>query len=282
MAATEKELAETNNLKNDIEKEIDCANRELGRLREALKSDANNYEKELELERKKHSHIETELNQQLSKTKAMLEEEQSRSMDLENQIVETREKASRRIQELVKEFDQSDDSKENYLVAQNQIAKLEMAVANLKGEKKQYFLDSQAEIERLKHACESCHKEANMAMIEKMDFQKTLEAEKARSEQLRRELEECECSIIKLEEKNQIVSHEKKKLVHQLEEIESEKKALEQRVDVLNDALASAKDDVKNIQERSDKEIAAANAALESEVSSTILSCASIPSHFVR
>mmetsp|Transcript_17199 Transcript_17199/g.36354 ORF Transcript_17199/g.36354 Transcript_17199/m.36354 type:complete len:593 (-) Transcript_17199:529-2307(-) len=266
LAATEKELAETNNMKNDIEEEINCANRELGRLREALKSDASDHVKVLELERKKHSHIETELNQQLSKTKAMLEEEQSKSKDLENQIVETRDNASRRIQELVKELDKSDDSKENYLVARNQIAKLEIAVANLKDEKKQNFLDSQAEIERLKHACESCHKEANLAMLEKTDLQKTLEVEKARSEQWRRDLEECERSIIKFEEKNQIVSDEKRKLVHQLENVESEKKVLEQRVNVLNDAVASAKDDVKNIKERSDKEIAAANAALESEV----------------
>ncbi len=267
MAATEKELAETNNLKNDLEEEVDCTNQELHRLRDALKSDANERQKELELARKMHSDIETELKQQLSKVKAMLNEEQLKSKDLESRIVEAQENASRRIDELVKDLDKTDDFNESHLVARNQIAKLEIAVANLQDEKKQYFLDSQAEIARLKHACESCHNEANIAIVEKTDLQKTLEVEKTRSEQLRRDLEESERSIIKLEEKYQLISDEKKTLVRNLEDTETEKKSLEKRVNVLTDVVSSAKDAVEKLKQKFDKEKSEANATLESEVS---------------
>lgn len=249
-----------------MEESVDYANKELCRLRDTISANSKESKIEIQTLRKNISISETEWKHQLSTLKAVLMKEQSKSKELERRLLETQDHAMKQIQELANDLNNTDDSKEQLLYAQGKIVKLENATATFQEEKNQILLNHQAETQRLKHACESYHRENHLALLEKNEMEKEYNAERAKSEQSQKELEKIERALLKVEEKYQLLMDEKMKLVHRSEDLELANKTLEQQKTSIFEGMRVLKEEFQALKEKAANDQTKAKEVLNIEV----------------
>ena len=266
LAAVEKEVAEVTHLKTELEGSINNANKEVCRLQDILKEKERWCQNEMDKLRKEMFHSETEWKKQLLTTRAMLTEEQQKTRELECRIVETQENALKHIKVLAEALDKSDDSKEKLLIAQDHIMMLESTITNLQDEKKQSLYNYHAELQRLKHACESCHKDLNLATIEKNEMEKMYDIEKAKAAQLEKALDENECSMAKSEEKQRLLFEERMRLLEKIKDFESDNKFLEQKLEIAAEDMHAVSKELEELKEHASDDRKKAEKLLHSEV----------------
>ena len=266
LAAVEKEVAEVTHLKTELEGSINNANKEVCRLQDILKEKERWCQNEMDKLRKEMFHSETEWKKQLLTTRAMLTEEQQKTRELECRIVETQENALKHIKVLAEALDKSDDSKEKLLIAQDHIMMLESTITNLQDEKKQSLYNYHAELQRLKHACESCHNDLNLATIEKNEMEKMYDIEKAKAAQLEKALDENECSMAKSEEKQRLLFEERMRLLEKIKDFESDNKFLEQKLEIAAEDMHAVSKELEELKEHASDDRKKAEKLLHSEV----------------
>ena len=102
----------------------------------------------------------------------------------------------------------------------------------------------QAEMQRLQHACESCHKDLNLVLLQKEEASKMCEAMRTKMSQQTKQLEECERAEMKADEQCQLLENEKAMMQRKVDELILENKALEQRMQIVSDSVLEAKKEI--------------------------------------
>lgn len=233
LATNEKTINDTSKHTLELEEKLDWMSKEQNRLQSclALKEAAN--DAEVNKFRNESIQSKAELTKQLSAVKVLLVEEQEKSKRLEQRCVETHEHALNQIMELSKGLEKRDDCAVKLIIAEDTITKLENVVTVYHDDKLQANRDHDAECQRLQHAIETCHQELSLAVMERREFMKICDAEKARSEQLQKDLVLCEASLKRCEEKCQLLEGEKSKLSTLVEEHLCQKETLQHELQLL-------------------------------------------------
>ena len=237
-------------VKAELEETLKCNIKEMNRLRETLVAKDDGHKKEVEQLRHSFMQSETQLNHQLASTKAMLVEEQATNKELQRRCTVTQEHAMQQISQLAKDI-KRDDKSDQLLTAKDQIIRLENKCANLQNEINQIASAHQAEVERLQHACESCHKDLNLVLLEKTDAEKNIAAERMKVTELKKELEESERELQTVRESYEVLIDDKMKLSQQTEDLKSEKESLESKLRRTMDQLDVVKEQHHKEQRRS-------------------------------
>jgi len=214
--AVAKDLAQAMSSKAELEETLRRTNGELACLQESGIAKEEETKLHIEKSGKETSQSELKLKRQLTLLNAMLVEEQENTKKLERQCMETQEYARKQISDLAGDLKQEDDSKEKLLVTQDHISKLENTITDLQCEMKRDLNNHQAEVQRLQHACELCHKDLNLVLLEKKETEKDAEETKALASQYQ-----------KLENGHQALRDEEKmKLSKKIEDLHNENEAL--------------------------------------------------------
>jgi chromosome segregation ATPase len=224
-------------IKAELEEKLDDAVKEVNRLQSCLKTSEENHESETKKLRNEILQSHTESKKQLATLKMQLVGEQERAKVLEQRCSETHEHAMKHINQLANDLDQKrdNDCTEKLLIAQDQIVKLENTITLLQNDKIQASRDHDAECHRLQHAIETCHQELSLALIERREAMQTSEAEKARAEQLQRDLATSEVSLKKCEHKCQLLEEEKSRLLALSEDRQHQNESLSNELRVLSE-----------------------------------------------
>jgi chromosome segregation ATPase len=189
----------------------------------------------------------------------MLVEEQEKTKKIERQCMETQEYARKQMSDLAGDLKQEDDSKEKLLVTQDHISKLENTITDLQCEMKRDLNNHQAEVQRLQHACELCHKDLNLVLFEKKETEKDAEEMKALASQYQKLLEDSERSVRNLENGHQALRDEEKmKLSEKIEDLHNENEAL-------RGGIRRALGDVSLLKDQGEKAVGRVKDELEKE-----------------
>jgi len=208
-----KELSQAISSKAELEGKWKQSIKELDYLRDAFGEKDDAYKQEVEKLRRFLQQNESQLTKQLSSTKALMVEEQAKTKNLERRCLETQDHAMKQIADLAKSLSgDADDSSDKLLTAQDRIASLENKCSNLKNELNFTTQTHKAEFQRLQHACESCHKDLNLVLLEKNENERIFAAERVK---LKDTEERCQSSI-----------HEKTRLSRKIEDLTNEMELL--------------------------------------------------------
>ena len=241
--------------KAEFEESVKNTTRELTNLKATLKQNEETYKQKIDQLCLDFAQNEMEIKKQLTLANTSLVEEQAKAKDLQRRCSETQEHAMKQISNLAKDLKTDDDSREKLLVAQNQIIMLDNTITDLQSEMKQLVNNHQAQAQRLEHACESCHKDLNLVLLNMEQSEKNGAAERARSTQLQNELGEAEQSLQQLESKYQLLIDEKTKLSQTIEDLNYEKTSLESKVKcTLEQAEGTLRKEVSNVKQQLEKE----------------------------
>ena len=257
--AIAKDLAQAMSSKAELEETLRRTNEELACIRES--GIAKEEETKLHIEKlgKETSQSELKLKRQLKLLNATLVDEQEKTEKLERQCMETQEYARKQISDLARDLKQEDDSKEKLLVTQDHISKLENTITDLQCEKKRDLNNHQAEVQRLQHACELCHKDLNLVLLEKKETEKDSEEMKAQASQYQKLLEDSERKVRKLENGHQeLRDEEKMKLSEKIEDLNNENEALRREI-------RRALDEVSFLKDQGEKAVGRVKDELEKE-----------------
>ena len=220
-----------------------------------MKQNEETYKQETDQLRHEFAQTEMELKKQLALANTSLVEEQAKTKDLERRCIETQEHAMKQISNLAKDLKSEDGSREKLLVAQDKIIMLDNRIMDLQSEMKQLVNNHQAQVLRLEHACESCHKDLNLVLLNMEQSEKNVASEKARTTQLQNELGEAEQSLQQLESKYQLLIDEKTKLSQTIEDLNYEKMSLEAKVKcTLEQAEGNLRKEISNVKQQLEKE----------------------------
>jgi hypothetical protein len=257
--AVAKDLAQAMSSKAELEETLRRTNGELACLRESGIAKEEETKLHIEKSGKKTSQSELKLKRQLTLLNAMLVEEQEKTKKIERQCMETQEYARKQISDLAGDLKQEDDSKEKLLVTQDHISKLENTITDLQCEMKRDLNNHQAEVQRLQHACELCHKDLNLVLFEKKETEKDAEEMKALASQYQKLLEDSERSVRNLENGHQALRDEEKmKLSEKIEDLHNENEAL-------RGGIRRALGDVSLLKDQGEKAVGRVKDELEKE-----------------
>ena len=257
--AVAKDLAQAMSSKAELEETLRRTNGELACLRESGIAKEEETKLHIEKSGKETSQSELKLKGQLTLLNAMLVEEQEKTKKLERQCMETQEYARKQISDLAGDLKQEDDSKEKLLVTQDHISKLENTITDLQCEMKRDLNNHQAEVRRLQHACELCHKDLNLVLFEKKETEKDAEEMKALASQYQKLLEDSERSVRNLENGHQALRDEEKmKLSEKIEDLHNENEAL-------RGGIRRALGDVSLLKDQGEKAVGRVKDELEKE-----------------
>jgi hypothetical protein len=248
-----KDLAQAMSSKAELEESLRRTNKELSYLRESGIAKEEEYKQQIETLSKETSQSESKLKRQLTLVNAMLVDEQEKTKKLEHQCMETQEYAMKQISDLARDLKPEDDSKEKLLVAQDHASKLENTIADLQCEMKRDLNNHQAEVQRLQHACELCHKDLNLLLLEKRETEKEAAEMRTKASQYQKLLEDSERLVQKLENGHQALQDEEKmNLSKKIEDLVNENEALRGEIRrTLND-VSVLKDDLEKEKRRSE------------------------------
>lgn len=257
--AVAKDLAQAMSSKAELEETLRRTNGELACLRESGIAKEEETKLHIEKSGKETSQSELKLKGQLTLLNAMLVEEQEKTKKIERQCMETQEYARKQISDLAGDLKQEDDSKEKLLVTQDHISKLENTITDLQCEMKRDLNNHQAEVRRLQHACELCHKDLNLVLFEKKETEKDAEEMKALASQYQKLLEDSERSVRNLENGHQALRDEEKmKLSEKIEDLHNENEAL-------RGGIRRALGDVSLLKDQGEKAVGRVKDELEKE-----------------
>ena len=259
MQAIAKDLAQAISSKGELKETLKRTNEELACIRESAIAKEEETKEQIEKLIKDTSQSELKLKRQLTLTNAMLVEEQEKTAKLERKCMDTQDYAMKQISDLARDLKQEDDSKEKLLVAQDHISKLENNITDLQCEMKRELGNHQAEVQRLQHACELCHKDLNLVLLEKKETGKDAAEMRAQASQYQKLLEDSERSVRKLENGHQALRDEEKtKLSEKIEDLNNENEALRGEIRRTLDDVSSLKDQcekaVGRVKDELDKE----------------------------
>ena len=243
LLATEEQLGCVKKQAADVEESLNRRSKDLSRLQETWRGKEDGYKQDTEKRQAESAKAKSELKKQLAASKVALAEEQTKAKQLKGRCLTTQDHAMKQVDKLAKELDREDHS-EKLIIARDQIVKLENTCLNLQNEIKQSAGKHQAEIQRFKHACESTHKDLSLVLFERKESDKIINTEKVKRDQLRKEFEASERSLLKLEE-------QKMKLTQKLEDLERSLKTTMTEADVLKEQASKAKELLKKEQHRS-------------------------------
>jgi chromosome segregation ATPase len=225
-----------------LEEALESNKTEVNRLKDTLAAMKAEHEEEVKHLRQGIMQIEHELRAQLSQAQQLLAEEQTKSAKAEMRYKEAHESHIQSIKQLGSEFEgNTDDTKEKLLVAQDNIRQLENKLSNLEGEKLQLVQNGEAEMQRLKHALESCHKDLGLALMQKEETAKMVEVMTTNTSQQSKQLEECKRAAMKADEQCQLIGNEKVMMQRKIDELVLEKKEFEQRMQIVTDNMVAYK-----------------------------------------
>ena len=257
--AVAKDLAQAMSSKAELEETLRRTNGELACRRESGIAKEEETKLHIEKSGKETSQSEVKLKGQLTLLNAMLVEEQEKTKKIERQCMETQEYARKQISDLAGDLKQEDDSKEKLLVTQDHISKLENTITDLQCEMKRDLNNHQAEVRRLQHACELCHKDLNLVLFEKKETEKDAEEMKALASQYQKLLEDSERSVRNLENGHQALRDEEKmKLSEKIEDLHNENEAL-------RGGIRRALGDVSLLKDQGEKAVGRVKDELEKE-----------------
>jgi chromosome segregation ATPase len=257
--AVAKDLAQAMSSKAELEETLRRTNGELACLQESGIAKEEETKLHIEKSGKETSQSELKLKGQLTLLNAMLVEEQEKTKKIERQCMETQEYARKQISDLAGDLKQEDDSKEKLLVTQDHISKLENTITDLQCEMKRDLNNHQAEVRRLQHACELCHKDLNLVLFEKKETEKDAEEMKALASQYQKLLEDSERSVRNLENGHQALRDEEKmKLSEKIEDLHNENEAL-------RGGIRRALGDVSLLKDQGEKAVGRVKDELEKE-----------------
>ena len=221
---------------------MESARKDAARLKDTLVANKAEYEEELKQLQQDIMKSEHKLRAQLTQAHQLLSDEKDKYAKAEIYNKEDHESHIQSIKQLAREFEGNrDDTKEKLLVAQDRIRQLENKLSNLEGEKAQLLHNHQADMQRLKHACESCHNDLNLVLLQKEEAAKMCEAMSSKASQQTKQLEEYELAVMKADEQCQLLENEKLILQRKVDEFMLENKSLEQRVQIVSDSMLAAK-----------------------------------------
>jgi chromosome segregation ATPase len=257
LGSNEKLIADATKVKNELEEKLKYSNKELDRLRSCLALLEESREAETKKLRSETAQSTADLTKQLSSVRLLLTEEQERSKRLNTRIAEIQQSAMNQINELAKGLENHDNYNEKYMVAKDEILRLENLVEALQEDKLQSTRDHDAECHRLQHAIESCHHEVRLRTMEANEVTKECAIEKLRAEKLHKDLLSMNGSLKSCEQKCLLLEQEKKKLSDSIEHYKQQKASLEHKLEVLSNEMNEIKqsavrtraevDDVSNV-----------------------------------
>ena len=246
-----KQFCSSNAVLNDS---LETANKEVERLRETLSTKEGEYKQEVEQLLKETAQSETRLKKLLKIKERELAEEQAKTKEQERRCLQTQEHAMKQIADLAKDLERDDGSiKEKLMIAQDQILKFENIVTEQQRELKQLRDCHKAEVQKLQHACESCHQDLNIVILEKAEIDKNIDTERKRAMQYKKDLEESERSLQSLENKYHLLVDEKMKLSRKIEDLKHENISLEGRVKCTLENMRLLEEHVSNEREKADE-----------------------------
>eukprot|EP00984_Skeletonema_dohrnii_P027759 scaffold17416_cov72-Skeletonema_dohrnii-CCMP3373.AAC.1 len=238
----ERDAKESAAVTRGLEESLESARKDAARLKDTLVAKKAEYEEEMKQLQQDIMKSEHKLRAQLTQAQQLLSDEKDKSAKAELHYKEAHESHIQSIKELAKEFEGNrDDTKEKLLEAQDRIRHLENKLSNLEGEKVQLLHNHQADMQRLKHACESCHNDLNLALLQKEEASTMCEAMSSKASQQTKQLEEYELAVMKADEHCQLLENEKLMMQRKVDELNLENKALEQRMQIILDSMLAAK-----------------------------------------
>ncbi len=241
----EREAKESAAITKGFEESLERARKDVAHLKDTLVAKKAEHEEEVKQLRQGMKQCDHELRAQLSHAQQLLADEQAKTIRAELRCKEAHESHIQSIKQLTREFEgNSDDTKEKLLVAQDRIRRIENKLSNLEGERAQLLHNHQAEMQRLKHACESCHKDLNLVLLQKEEAEKMCETMSSKASQQTKQLEEYERAMMKADEQCQLLENEKVMMQRKVDELMLENKALEQRMQIISDRMLAATKEV--------------------------------------
>lgn len=228
LQAAKKDALYAASSKAEFEAQLNSAKKELDRLRDALARKEDIHKKETEKLRESVVRSEQELKKQLAAASSLLVLEQAKVKDLERACCETQDRAMMQIAELAKGL-KRDDKSEQLLVARDKIVKSEQQISNLKADLNQLKLDHAAEVTRLQHAIESCHKDLSLVILEKNEKERLVTSADNKLREKNAELEESRRMLAKSDEKHQAAMDKNQRLCQTIEELKVENASLEEK-----------------------------------------------------
>jgi len=238
----ERDAKESAAVTRGLEEKLESARKDAARLKDTLVAKKAEYEEELKQLQQDIMKSEHKLRAQLTQAHQLLSDEKDKNVKAEINNKVAHESHIQSIKQLAREFEGNrDNTKEKLLVAQDRIRQLENKLSNLEGEKAQLLHNHQADMQRLKHACESCHNDLNLVLLQKEEAAKMCEAMSSKASQQTKQLEEYELAVMKADEQCQLLENEKLILQRKVDEFMLENKSLEQRVQIVSDSMLAAK-----------------------------------------
>ena len=235
----EREVNESASVMKGLEETLASANEQIGQYKDALETMKIEHTDELARLRQSMTRSDQELRVELSRAQKLLADEEAKNARNEASYEEAHKRHIQSIKQLTKEFEgNNDDTKEKLLTAQDIIRQIENKLSNLEGEKLQH--NHQTDMQRLKHACESCHNDLNLALLQKEEISKMCETMSLKASQQTTQLEVLEREALQSDEQCEQLKNEKMGMQRKMEELVLENKALEERVQLVSDRMLAA------------------------------------------
>ena len=237
----EREARESAAVTKGFEESLGSARKDVARLKDTIVAKKAEHDEVVKQLRQAKMQCDRELRAHLSQAQELFADEQAKTNKAELRYKEAHESRFQNIKQITNEFEgNSDDTKKQLLVAQDRIRRIENKLSNLEGEKVQLLHNHQAEMQRLKHACESCHKDLNLVLLQKEEAETMCEAMSSEASQQTKQLEEYERATMKADEQCQLSESEELMMRRKVDELELDNKALEQRMQIFSDRIIEA------------------------------------------
>ena len=237
----EREARESAAVTKGFEESLGSARKDVARLKDTIVAKKAEHDEVVKQLRQAKMQCDRELRAHLSQAQELFADEQAKTTKAELRYKEAHESRFQNIKQITNEFEgNSDDTKKQLLVAQDRIRRIENKLSNLEGEKVQLLHNHQAEMQRLKHACESCHKDLNLVLLQKEEAETMCEAMSSEASQQTKQLEEYERATMKADEQCKLSESEELMMRRKVDELELDNKALEQRMQIFSDRIIEA------------------------------------------
>lgn len=237
----EREARESAAVTKGFEESLGSARKDVARLKDTIVAKKAEHDEVVKQLRQAKMQCDRELRAHLSQAQELFADEQAKTNKAELRYKEAHESRFQNIKQITNEFEgNSDDTKKQLLVAQDRIRRIENKLSNLEGEKVQLLHNHQAEMQRLKHACELCHKDLNLVLLQKEEAETMCEAMSSEASQQTKQLEEYERATMKADEQCKLSESEELMMRRKVDELELDNKALEQRMQIFSDRIIEA------------------------------------------
>lgn len=271
LLVAEREVKERASIMKELEETLTSVNDQIDQHKDTLETMKVEHGEELTRLRQSMTRSDQELRVQLSRAQKLLADEEAKSDEVHKRHIQS-------IKQLTKEFEgNNDDTKEKLLAAQDFIRQIENKLSNLEGEKVQLQHNHQTEMQRLKHACESCHNDLNLALLQKEEISKMCETMSLKESHQTTELEELKRTMLQSDEQCELLKNEKMAMQRKMEELVLENKALEERVQFVSDRMLAATKEAGVWKEKSSQvgevRCLAANVCVLSALNSLTILC---------